>query len=169
MNEPAFRFKLIVFNIEKENNVGMLSRSAYAFGCDELLIVGRQRVKSTGAQGTFQFLSWRHFYTLADAVAYCRQQAFQVWGVEIGGACITQTTFDRDIAFVLGNEGRGLADAAPFCDHLISIPQWGGVPSLNVAVAGGIVMFQFQRAQGLPPAARSGERYVDDNFPESMT
>lgn len=161
----AGRFKIILFNVEKDNNVGMIARSAYAFGCEELLIVGRQKIKMTGAQGTFQALKRRHFYLLADAVAACRAEGYLVCGLEIGGECLTQATFDGDVAFILGNEGRGLADATEFCERVVSIPQWGGVPSLNVAVAAGILMYAFQSRQGVPTAARSGTRYFDQTFP----
>ena len=157
-------FKLIVFNIEKPQNVGMLIRSAYAFGCSELLVVGRQKFKQTGSAGSDRFLKRRHFYRLEDAVAECRDQGLHIYGLEIGGRDLRETNFDRDAAFVLGNEGRGLADARRFCDTIITIPQWGGVHSLNVAVAGGILMFEFQRHQGRATAPVQGERYCDVHF-----
>ncbi len=77
----AGRFKIILFNVEKNNNVGMIARSAYAFGCEELLIVGRQKIKMTGAQGTFQALKRRHFYLLAEAVAVWRMPPSFVSGL----------------------------------------------------------------------------------------
>ena len=159
------RFKIILFNVEKDNNVGMIARSAYAFGCDELLIVGRQKVKATGAQGTFQALKRRHFFNLPAAIEACRADHFAICGLEIGGACLTETAFPNDVAFILGNEGRGLADALPFCDRIVSIPQWGGIPSLNVAVAAGILMYSFQIQQDHPKASCAGTRYFDQTFP----
>lgn len=159
------RFKIILFNVEKDNNVGMITRSAYAFGCDELLIVGRQRVKMTGAQGTYAAMKRRHFYTLSEAVATCRAEGFGICGLEIGGESLKEACFPDDVAFIFGNEGRGLADATPYCDRIVSIPQWGGVPSLNVAVAAGILMYHFQVAQDRPPARNAGARYYDQTFP----
>jgi len=158
-------FKLIVFNIQKSANTAMLMRTAYAFGCEELILVGRKKFKLTGASGTYKPLQIRHFFNMAEAATYCRESGFTIYGLEIGGRSITECVFDHPAAFVMGNEGRGISDARPHCDHIIAIPQWGGVASLNVAVAGGLVMFEFQRAQGIPPAEIRGERYVDSYFP----
>ena len=160
----AHSFKLIVFNIEKPQNIGILMRTAYAFGCDELLVVGRRKLKVTGASHTHRVLKWRHFFSMKDAAAHCRHEGCRIVGVEIGGDLITDTRFDDDVAFILGNEGRGLADALPFCESLVTVPQWRGVPSLNVAVAGALVMFEFQRQQGLPVASSHDQKYYDHNY-----
>ena len=158
-------FRLIVFNIEKSANVAMLMRSAYAMGCCEALVVGRKTFKVTGATGAYQFLPWRHFYRLEEAVTVCRAAGDRIYGVEIGGRSLTETRFDRDAAFILGNEGKGLAEAQRFCDEIVTIPQWGGVPSLNVAAAAAIVMYEFQKQQGLAPAEVCGQAYFDANYP----
>jgi 23S rRNA (guanosine2251-2'-O)-methyltransferase len=47
---------------------------------------------------------------------------------------------------VLGAEGKGMHDLVRRrCDFLVSIPMVGHVPSLNVSVAGGVVMFELAR------------------------
>jgi len=164
-NKP-FRFKLIIFNLVKNHNVGTLMRTAYAFGCNEVIVVGRKRFKVTGASGTAMIQAQRHFFSMAEAVSYCRHEGFAIYGVEIGGENINSKRFDEDVAFVMGNEGRGLSDAASFCQRLVSIPQWGGVPSLNVSVAGGIVMHAFQSQQNIPTAKVAGQHYMDDFYTE---
>ncbi len=165
MQQTAHGFKLIIFNIEKEVNVGLLFRSAYAFGCEEILLVGRQRFKATGASGTHRAQPSRRFFTLKEAVEDCKEKGYRIVGVEIGGTCLTRADLNRNIAFILGNEGRGLADAAKFCEEIVSVPQWGGVPSLNVTVAAAITMFEFQRRQDRPPLESRGQRYSDRAYP----
>lgn len=164
-NPNSHQFRLIVFNIEKNPNVALLLRSAYAFGCKEFLIVGRQRFRFTGASGAHRFQPIRHCFTLQEAVDYCRDQGDEIVGVEIGGEALSQTTFLNNTAFILGNEGRGLADAETHCDRLVTIPQWRGMPSLNVATAGSIVMYDFMRRQDHPVATSDGQRYVDAAYP----
>lgn len=160
----SYRFKLIIFNLLKPQNIGVLIRTAYAFGCDEVIMVGRKQTKLTGASGSVAAQRMRHFFHMRDAVNYCATEGFAICGVEIGGRLLHEVSFTRDTAFVLGNEGRGLSDAAAYCEERVTIPQWGGVPSLNVAIAGAITMYTFQSQQGLPVAPSAGERFFDDFF-----
>jgi 23S rRNA (guanosine2251-2'-O)-methyltransferase len=50
------------------------------------------------------------------------------------------------VAFVLGAEGQGMREAAARrCDGLLRIPQEGQVASLNVSVAGAILLYEAAR------------------------
>jgi 23S rRNA (guanosine2251-2'-O)-methyltransferase len=59
------------------------------------------------------------------------------------------TDFDfatSDCCLVLGREGAGLHDLVKkTCDHLLRIPMAGQVSSLNVSVAGAVVMYEAMR------------------------
>ena len=160
----ALPFKLIIFNLEKPDNLGMLLRSAYAFGCQEVLVVGKTKLRVTGAQGTQQVMKRRQFPSLMQAVQACHEEGFSVTGLEVGGHWLHKHCFSRKTAFLLGNEGRGLGPSRQFCDDILMIPQWGGVPSLNVAVAGAIAMYEFQKNQNVEPAAFAGEKFCDSFF-----
>ena len=47
---------------------------------------------------------------------------------------------------VLGGEGKGLHQLVrEHCDVLVRIPMAGTIPSLNVSVAAGIVLFEWKR------------------------
>jgi 23S rRNA (guanosine2251-2'-O)-methyltransferase len=51
---------------------------------------------------------------------------------------------------VLGAEGKGLHDLVrKHCDFLVSVPMLGRVPSLNVSVAAGVVLFEVVRQRRL--------------------
>jgi 23S rRNA (guanosine2251-2'-O)-methyltransferase len=72
-----------------------------------------------------------------------------IWCVgldERGTVDYDQFDFRLDCALVLGREGDGLHDLVRrTCDHLIRIPMAGQVPSLNVSVAGAVVMYEAAR------------------------
>jgi 23S rRNA (guanosine2251-2'-O)-methyltransferase len=54
------------------------------------------------------------------------------------------TEFSGNVALVVGGEGiRPLVRKQ--CDIVMSIPQYGGVSSLNASVAGGIALFEIAR------------------------
>ncbi len=58
----------------------------------------------------------------------------------------TSTDFREPIVLVVGGEAKGLRRlTAEMCDKLVSIPMYGAIPSLNVAVATGIILFEVKR------------------------
>ena len=73
-------------------------------------------------------------------------KAAGVWVIgldERGTPDYTDFSFHGDCCLVLGSEGTGLHDLVKrTCDHLLRIPMAGSVSSLNVSVAGAVVMFE---------------------------
>jgi 23S rRNA (guanosine2251-2'-O)-methyltransferase len=76
-------------------------------------------------------------------------KAENVWVVgldERGDKSYDELDYNMNCAIVMGAEGKGLHDLVRRkCDLLVSIPMMGAVSSLNVSVAGGIVMYEVQR------------------------
>ena len=77
-------------------------------------------------------------------MAFVRARGATLLGVEIAphAESVVREPFARRSALLLGAEGDGLTAAQlALCDRLVYIPQCGnGTASLNVAVAGSIVM-----------------------------
>ena len=64
--------------------------------------------------------------------------------------------FRTDCVLVLGREGAGLHDLVKkTCDHLLRIPMAGMVSSLNVSVAGAVVMYEAMRQRSRPAEAQA--------------
>eukprot|EP00747_Dinoflagellata_sp_TGD_P030584 gnl/TRDRNA2_/TRDRNA2_134734_c0_seq3.p1 gnl/TRDRNA2_/TRDRNA2_134734_c0~~gnl/TRDRNA2_/TRDRNA2_134734_c0_seq3.p1 ORF type:complete len:111 (+),score=14.85 gnl/TRDRNA2_/TRDRNA2_134734_c0_seq3:223-555(+) len=63
---------------------------------------------------------------------------------------------------MLGNEGEGMTtQQREVCDSFVYIPQHSGATaSLNVAVAGSIVLHHFAIWSGMQEQPRSGEKFV---------
>src|SRR5438034_1080082 len=76
-------------------------------------------------------------------------KAKNIWVVgldERGDKFYDEIDYKMDCAIVLGAEGHGLHDLVrKKCDFLVKIPMQGAVPSLNVSVAGAVVMYEVQR------------------------
>jgi len=129
-------------------NVGTMLRTAHCLGCEELVISGKQKISPQGTQGSKYFLPSHHVYSVKEAISYCKAQNFEVIGVEIGGTCLSEVVFDKNTAFIFGNEGSGIAETTlSQCDRVITIPQYGVIASMNVSTASGIVMWEFKRQQ----------------------
>ena len=86
-----------------------------------------------------------------------------VWVIgldERGTPDYTEFDFKIDCVLVLGRDGAGLHDLVKkTCDHLLRIPMAGKVSSLNVSVAGAVVMYEAmrQRRRGVEPVLRAKE------------
>jgi len=96
---------------------------------------------------------------LVRSLEQMKRQHVWVLGLdERGSPDYTDFDFRTDCVLVLGREGAGLHDLVKkTCDHLLRIPMAGQVSSLNVSVAGAIVMYEAmrQRRQPAEPAARN--------------
>ncbi|KAL3323543.1 hypothetical protein AABB24_037935 [Solanum stoloniferum] len=56
----------------------------------------------------------------------------------------TDSLADKPLCLVLGSEGVGLSKKAKDSSELVSIPMTGEFESLNVSVAGGILLYMLQ-------------------------
>ncbi|MDQ2747193.1 MAG: 23S rRNA (guanosine(2251)-2'-O)-methyltransferase RlmB, partial [Acidobacteriota bacterium] len=58
----------------------------------------------------------------------------------------TEWDFKQPCALILGGEGKGLHRlTAEKCDALVKISMRGKIESLNVSVAGGVILFEANR------------------------
>ena len=67
-----------------------------------------------------------------------------VYGTELNPAAITYTSIPESasVALILGNEGQGVQkELLTQTDQNVYIPLYGAAESLNVGVAGGILMY----------------------------
>lgn len=142
---------LVLDGIEDPGNVGAVLRSAEAAAVDGVIRqtrraapVGRIAKSSAGAAAHVRLVS---VVNIARALTALR--ATGVWTV---GLAADGEDLYRDVdltlptAFVLGGEGRGLRRLVrERCDRVASIPMFGRVNSLNVAVAAGVALFEALR------------------------
>lgn len=88
--------------------------------------------------------------TAAEAVRSLHDAGYVVASVEQaeGSAMLDRITLDpsRRYAVVLGNEVKGVSqEVVDLSDMCIEIPQFGTKHSLNVSVAGGIIIWEFAK------------------------
>lgn len=119
-------------------NVGTLWRSAGILGADFIFTVG----KRYPAQASDTIKAWRHipFWEFTDLDDLRTPYDCRLIGVEMDARARALDDFDHPerAVYLLGAEDHGLSDGAlERCEELIRLP---GVHSLNVAVAGSIVL-----------------------------
>jgi 23S rRNA (guanosine2251-2'-O)-methyltransferase len=161
--EPGHhRFFLALDGVEDPHNLGALLRTADGAGVDGVILPERRSapVTATAAKtsaGASEHVRIARVTNLVRALEQMKQKHVWVLGLdERGTPDYTDYDFRTDCVLVLGREGAGLHDLVKkTCDHLLRIPMAGQVSSLNVSVAGAIVMYEAmrQRRQAAAPAA----------------
>ena len=139
--------RVLIYNVSKKLNIGMMIRTAVAFAATQIIVVGNRKINTLGNQATSRYISFKYFDRWRECAEWIKQEGWKLIGVEIGERAVNITTrpFSNKTIFVLGNEGQGLsAETMDACDELVYIPQYGrGTASLNVSTAASIVLHHF--------------------------
>ena len=145
-------FLLILDQIEDPQNLGALIRTAECAGVHGAIIprhhaapINPTVVKASA--GATEHLPIAEVTNLVNAIEELKQAGFWVIGLAgDGDKTYAQVDYTVPIAFVVGNEGRGIRRLVKeHCDHLVRIPLFGKVESLNASVAGALGMFEVVR------------------------
>jgi 23S rRNA (guanosine2251-2'-O)-methyltransferase len=145
--EPAFL--LLLDSVQDPQNFGTLLRTAEAVGVHGVVIAERRAVGVTPAvvkasAGAVHHLKIARVTNLARTIEQLKRANVWVVGVENTPEAqdFSRADFKTALALVLGSEGAGLGRLVrEKCDYLVRLPMWGQVSSLNVAVAGSIVLY----------------------------
>ena len=157
------RFFLALDGVEDPHNLGALLRTADGAGVDGIILPERRSAPVTAtvaktSAGASEHVRIARVTNLVRSLEQMKQKHVWVLGLDERGAPdYTEFDFKTDCVLVLGREGAGLHDLVKkTCDHLLRIPMAGQVSSLNVSVAGAIVMYEAMRQRrqaAAPPAA----------------
>ncbi len=160
-----YSFIIVLDGVEDPHNLGALLRTADAAGADGVIIPERRAVGVTGtvtkaSAGASEHLPIAKVTNIARTVEELKDR--NIWTVgldERAKQTYDEIDYNMDCALVLGAEGKGLHDLVKKkCDFLVSIPMLGKVPSLNVSVAGAVVMYEAVRQRRLKERAQAAEQ-----------
>jgi TrmH family RNA methyltransferase len=130
-------------------NVGTILRTLEAVGADALFLLdgGVELYHPTVVRSSMGTIFWKPVVqTSFDRfVEWARQGNVQLIGTSTHGDVDYQTLVPKiPWILVLGNEQKGLAlSQTNACDVVISLPMKGKVSSLNLAVAAGVLLYQY--------------------------
>jgi 23S rRNA (guanosine2251-2'-O)-methyltransferase len=157
LDEIAARARLLVVldGVEDPHNLGAIIRTAHAAGADAVVIperraVGLTDVVAKAAAGALEYLPVVRAGNINRALEELKRRDFWIYGVdERGDQAYDLVPYASPAALVFGGEGKGLHELVrKHCDALLRIPMKGRIPSLNVSVAAGVVLFDWKRRAG---------------------
>lgn len=142
---------LVLAGVSDPGNAGTLVRSAAASGADAVIFTDNsvdpyspKTVRSSA--GALFAMPVIRSVELQDALATLRNRGLCVYLAEAGeGPRLSDADLSAPVALVVGNEAHGIPISAENNDRLLSIPMPGGTESLNVAVAGSILLYETVR------------------------
>lgn len=142
-------FLLILDGIQDPHNLGALIRSAACAGADGVIIPKDRACGITAAAektsaGAIETIPVAMVTNVAHTLETLKKLGYWVYGLD-GSArqSVYGHDFSGNVALVVGGEGEGIRQLVrKQCDVVMSIPQYGGVSSLNASVAGGIALFE---------------------------
>ncbi|MCE5318618.1 MAG: RNA methyltransferase [Parachlamydia sp.] len=131
--------------VSDPGNLGTLLRTALALGfegaflfhdcCDPCNDKALRAAKGATFRLPIRNGSWEELTAFAD------QGGLSLYAADLNGIPASEARFPQSLILVLGSEAHGLSLSAREGCQKITIPQHGAVDSLNVAVAGGILMY----------------------------
>jgi 23S rRNA (guanosine2251-2'-O)-methyltransferase len=143
---------VVLDGIEDPHNLGAILRTADAAGADGVVIPERRAAGVTptvtkASAGASEHLPIAKVTNIARTVDELKAKNIWVVGLdESGRQSYDSLDYNMDCAIVLGGEGKGVHElVGKKCDYMVSIPMLGKVPSLNVSVAAGVMLYEIVR------------------------
>ena len=143
---------VVLAGVTDVRNFGAIARTCECAGVNCIVIPERNSVSVNAdavktSAGALNYLPVCRERNLVKAVQYLRDSGFKVMGAsEKTDLNYTKADFTGPVAIVLGAEDTGIStDVLKLCDTLVAIPEFGQINSLNVSVAGGIMIYEVVR------------------------
>ncbi|MFA6192256.1 MAG: 23S rRNA (guanosine(2251)-2'-O)-methyltransferase RlmB [Sulfurimonas sp.] len=138
-------FILVLSGLTDVGNIGAIVRSAYALGVDGIVVCG---VKNLSIEPVLRTSSGALFdmplaveHNIYDVLNDLKTSGFRIYGADMGGQDIRGVEIKQRRVLVLGSEGEGLTSrVVSKLDEVVSIKMSHEFDSLNVSVAGAILM-----------------------------
>ena len=154
MNKNEFKITdkyIVLDDVNDPGNLGTIIRTAAALGFDMIISsiqtvdYYNEKVLRATQGAIFKIPLFK--MNLIDAINLLKKNNVKLYGTSLKSA-ISVTTVDKNskLAFVLGNEANGVSeDVLNVCDQNIIIPLDNNVESLNVGIAGAILMWELKK------------------------
>jgi 23S rRNA (guanosine2251-2'-O)-methyltransferase len=145
-------FIVVLDGVTDVRNFGAVARTCECAGVSAIVIPDRESVSVNAdavktSAGALNYLPVCREHNLVNAIKLLRDSGFKIVGTSDKQQLpYTQADYTGPVAIVLGAEDKGISpDIMKLCDTQVLIPEFGHINSLNVSVAGGIMIYEVVR------------------------
>jgi 23S rRNA (guanosine2251-2'-O)-methyltransferase len=157
VREPALL--VLLDGVEDPRNLGAVVRTAEAAGADGVIVpdrhsAGLSETVARASAGALEHVRVARVGNVVQALEAMKSRGIWAVGFDTTGTERWDAVdYRRPLVLVLGGEDRGIRRLVrEHCDHLVSLPLFGHVTSLNVSVAAGIALYEAIRQRGAVPS-----------------
>ncbi len=154
--QPRIGVIVVLDNIRSAQNIGAFFRTCDAFAIESIALCGITATPPSkeihkSALGAEMTVEWRYYPTTLECIKEMESKNYTTIAIEQveGAAMLDEYQFEssKKYALIFGNEVMGVdQDVVDHCSGAIEIPQLGTKHSINVSVAGGVVLWSaFQK------------------------
>jgi 23S rRNA (guanosine2251-2'-O)-methyltransferase len=150
-------FIMILNEVQDPQNFGSLLRSAECAGVHGV-VIGRRRsaqlspAVSKVSAGADALLKIAKVTNIGNTLTELKDKGFTVVGAEADGETdYREYNYPSPLVVVMGGEEKGLGvRVRAACDAVLKIPIYGEISSLNVGVAGALILFEARKNINTP-------------------
>ncbi len=146
---------VLLDQVQDPRNYGAIIRSAEVLGAHGVVTETRRSAPLSGvvaktAAGAASHLPLIQVANLPNLMRDLKDRGVWIYGADgEGDATPEQLDWRRDVALVIGSEGRGVRPVVrKGCDATVRIPTRGAIDALNASVAAGVLLYAAMHARG---------------------
>ena len=143
---------VVLDGVTDVRNFGAIARTCDCAGVNAIVIPERGSVSVNAdaiktSAGALHYVPVCRERSLTEALQLLADSGFTIVGTSDKNADLfTRVDYTGPVAIVLGAEDTGItAEVMARCHHRVKIPEFGNINSLNVSVAGGILIYEAVR------------------------
>jgi len=146
---------VLLDGIQDPHNLGSIIRVCNCAGVNGIIIPKRRCVPvnetaikvSSGAAFGINIAQTANINVMLEKL---KQRGYWVYGADAGGENMYDVNFSGKMALVIGGEGEGIKRLTrENCDHIIAVPMYGSVNSLNASNACAVLVYHIKRQTSL--------------------
>jgi len=144
--------RIVLEEVTNTHNASAVVRTCDAAGIMYLDIISSEmepfpvnKAISTRAE---KWLNFSYYSSTPECLSHLKKKGFQIVATQLGdkSKAYTEINYAQPMALVFGNEAEGISqEALEMADHVVKIPMFGMVQSLNLSVSVGILLYEALR------------------------